>query len=158
MNTGPTKRFSRCHRAAPPWGMSNVPWPILYQRERLLLPREVGKGTLQQEFLQGNLPSRLCSQLGSTGEWMGWAAEMGQWRRVNNNRVWVMCAVRPDLPCSLSCSHPEAISRTKLWAGRGEFLSNYENVYGKGIFIPRHAKTQKILTTFPGLLLSIKNN
>lgn len=125
VNTESAKRYSTCHRAAPEGcQMSHG----LFCQERW------GRELSSRELLQGNLPSWFCSHLGSTGEWMGWAAETGQWRSVNNNRVWVMCAVRPDLPCSLSCSHHEAISRMKLWAGRGELLSNYENVYGKGIF------------------------
>lgn len=92
-----------------------------------------GRELSNRECFQRNPPSQLCSHLGSSGEWLGWAAEMGQWQSVHNNRVWVICTVWPDLPCLLS-SHPEAISRMKLWIGRGEFLSNYENVLGKGIF------------------------
>ena len=138
MNTRSSEMFSRCHRAAQSWGMSNIrelQQPILYQGGWLLLPREKwGKEFSNRDFFQTNPPAQLRSHPGRNGEWMGWAAEMGQLQSVHNNRVWVICAVWPDPSCLLSCCHHEAISRMKLWIGRGEFLSNYENVSGKGIF------------------------
>lgn len=88
--------------------------------------------------LAGN-SSREILFLGSSCIWGAVGSGWGScWNRpvagVHNNRVCVICTVWPDLPCLLSCSHPGAISRIKLWTGRGEFLSNYENVSGRGIF------------------------
>lgn len=106
-----------------------------------LILYQVGGCFSQEKGGQGNFPtanpSREVIPPGSSHSWeaagsgWGWATETGQLWSVHNNRVWVMCTVWSDLPCLLSCSHPEAI---KLWIGRGEFLSNYENVSGKGIF------------------------
>lgn len=49
-----------------------------------------GRELSNRECFQRNPPSQLCSHLGSSGEWLGWAAEMGQWQSVHNNRVWVI--------------------------------------------------------------------
>lgn len=112
-----------------------APTPYSVPRGWLFLPRKRWPREFSNsKSFQRNTPSWHFSHLGSSREWMGWADETGQLWSVHNNRVWVMCTVWSDLPCLLSCSHPEAISKIKLQIGRGEFLSNYENVSGKDIF------------------------